>query len=57
MTLTETQRKEFREIVLPVIQFLNDNCHPHVQVTITPTNAQLTEGVCSTGQILDYVKD
>uniref|UniRef100_A0A6H2A5C1 Uncharacterized protein n=1 Tax=viral metagenome TaxID=1070528 RepID=A0A6H2A5C1_9ZZZZ len=57
MILTENQRKEFEEKVRPVLRFLNDNCHPHVQVIITPTMAELTEGVCSTGQILDYVKD
>ena len=57
MILSESQREEFEKIVRPVIRFLNNNCYPHVQVTITPTNAELTEGVCSTGQILDYVKD
>lgn len=57
MILSEQQREEFEEIVRSVLRFLNDNCHPHVQVTITPTRAELTEGVCSTGQILDYVKD
>lgn len=57
MSLTENQRKEFEEVVRPVLRFLNDNCHPHVQVTITPTRAELMEGVCSTGQIFDYVED
>lgn len=57
MILTEEQRKEFEEIARPILRFLNDNCHPHVNVLITPTSAELTEGVFSTGQILDYVKD
>jgi len=57
MILSEKQRKEFEEIARPMLRFLNDNCYPHVTVIITPTNAELTEGVCSTGHILDYVKD
>jgi len=57
MIFTPEQRREFEQIVRPVIQFLNDNCQPHTQVTITPIGAELTEGVYSTGQILDYVKD
>jgi len=57
MILSESQREEFEKIVRPAIRFLNNNCHPHVRIAITPTNAVLTEDVCSTGQILDYVKD
>jgi len=57
MIFTTEQRKEFEQIVRPVIQFLNDNYHPHTQIIVTPTSAELTEGVYSTGQILDYVKD
>jgi hypothetical protein len=56
MIITEKQRKEFEELARPR-RFLNDNCHPHVQVIITPTSAELTEGVYSTGEIMDYVKD
>jgi hypothetical protein len=58
MLFTGDQRKEFEEIARQMIKFLNDNnCHPHFTAIITPTNADLFEGVCSTGQILDYVKD
>jgi len=52
-----TKLKEFERVVRPVIKFLNDNYHPHVQAVITPTSAELAEGVLSTGQIPDYVKD
>lgn len=48
---------DFTDVVRPVIKWLNDNCHPHVTVIITPTNAELTEGLQSTGRIMDYVKD
>lgn len=57
MMLTANQIIEFDKVVRPVLQFLNSNCHPHTQVIITPTRAELTEGICSTGEILDYVKD
>jgi hypothetical protein len=60
MIFTEEQRKEFEEIARLMIRFLNDNCHPYgfpLTVIITPTNAKISEGICSTGQIMDYVKD
>ena len=54
----ETQpSNSFEEVVRPVIKWLNENHHPHVTVIITPTDAQLFEGIQSTGQIMDYVKD
>lgn len=57
MTISETQRAEFEALSRPLIKWLNENCHPHVSVSITPTGAELHEGVFSTGQIMDYVKD
>lgn len=51
------QTDEFNAIVRPVIKWLCENCHPHMTVVITPTDAQLLELVDSTGQIMDYVKD
>jgi len=57
MILTDQQRSEFDTICRPLLKFLCDNCHPHVSVIITPTNAELLEGVCSTGEIMDYVHD
>ena len=57
MILTEEQREDFFEIVKPVMKWLNDNCHPHVEITIDPIHAELKEGIASTGRIFDYVKD
>ena len=57
MIFTKQQQEQFEAVTRPVIKFLNDNCHPHVSVVVTPTNAELLEGVCSTGEILDYLKD
>jgi hypothetical protein len=48
---------EFEELSRAMMRYLNDNHHPHVTVIITPTNAQLMEGIQSTGEIMDYVKD
>lgn len=57
MILNEQERKEFDETARPMIKWLCDNCHPHVSVIITNTNAELLEGVASTGEIMDYVHD
>lgn len=51
------EQPTFETVSRQVIKFLCDNHHPHVTVIITPTDAQLLEGVKSTGQIMDYVKD
>lgn len=57
MITTESQRAEFEALSRPLIKWLNENCHPNVTAVIVPTGAELSEGVCSTGRILDYVKD
>lgn len=51
------QAASFESAARPLMQWLNENMHPHVTVIVTPTNAELLEGVRSTGQIMDYVKD
>jgi hypothetical protein len=55
--VNEEQRKSFEAVARPLIQWLNDNVHPHHTVIVTPTSAELLAGECSTGHILDYVKD
>lgn len=57
LNLSKTNRAEFEIISRTMMRFLNENCHPHVSVIITPTDAELLEGVCATGRILDHVKD
>lgn len=57
MIINECKQRELEALCRPVMQFLNDNFHPHVTVIITPTLAELLEGICSTGTIMDYVKD
>lgn len=57
MILTEEQQAEFEALTRPLLKFLNDNCHPHVSVIVTTTTAELLEGVCSIGEVFDYVPD
>lgn len=40
-----------------LIKYLAENHHPHTTVIVTSTNAQLLEGVTSTGEITEYLKD
>jgi len=49
--------KELEELSRPLIKWLCDNYHPHVTVIITPTSAELSEGILCTGIINDYLKD
>lgn len=55
--MTTEQLESFKQAALPLIAWLNENVHPHHTAIVTPTKAELLEGSCSTGQILDYVKD
>lgn len=48
---------EFESLVRPLMKYLSENYNPHVQVIITQTNAELVEGIMSTGEILDYIID
>lgn len=45
MQLTDEQRAQFRSLATPLIQFLRDNCHPHVTVIIDNQSAELLEGI------------
>ncbi len=56
MILTEEQRKELEAVSRPLVQWLNDNCHPHVKVITDCSRVQLLEGVAQV-IIEDYIKD
>ena len=51
------RQKTFEEAARPLIEWLCANVHPHHVAIVTPTGAELLEGLCSTGEILDYIKD
>lgn len=53
----ELNEKKFEELARPMIKYLCENYHPHVTVIITPTNAELLQGLKSTGDITDYIRD
>lgn len=48
---------DFESSVRPLLKYLNDHHHPHCSVIVTPTNAEIVEGIQTTGPIMDYVKD
>lgn len=39
------------------IKYMAEEHHPHMILIITSTNAQIFEGVKSTGEVLKYIKD
>ena len=50
MILTEKQIEEFKEVVKPVMKYLNNRktFHPHVTIIVSGDNAELLEGIaCS----------
>jgi hypothetical protein len=56
MILTEGQQKEFEDVTRPVIEWLNNNCHPHVNVIVCTTRAEFLEGIAGF-TTFDYLKD
>lgn len=55
--MTDEQRKEFDRLARLMMEWMCKNLHPHHTAIITPTSANLTEGVCGTGEVLDYLVD
>lgn len=56
-TLELTDDAAFEEVARMMMRYLCENHHPHVTVIITPTTAELVEGIKTIGQVLDYVQD
>lgn len=52
----EQKMKEFEAHARPLIQWLNENCHPHHTIIITPVGAELLEGNMAV-PVTDYVLD
>lgn len=57
MIVTKTQQETFLAAARPLLQWLNENCHPHVTVIVSPDRAELLEGAFSTGPVTDYIQD
>lgn len=47
MTLTKDQIVAFKEAALPLMQWLNDNCHPHCTAIVDSERAEVMEGLAS----------
>ena len=45
--MTEQKRKEFEEVVKPVIKWMAENLHPHTTIIIDSVSAELLEGQCA----------
>jgi len=47
MILTKEQLKSLREAALPLMQWLADNCHPHVTAIVDSEHVELLEGLAT----------
>ena len=48
---------EFEEVARELMKFVAERHHPHTRVILDSTNAEILEGLQSTGQVLEYVPD
>lgn len=48
---------EFTQACRPLMQYMAENHHPHHKAVVTNTDAELLEGVKTTGRVMDYIKD
>lgn len=46
----------FEDAVKPAIKWLNENMHPHATIIITPTGAELVEGI-KAFNTTEFIKD
>ena len=53
----ELNEGKFEELARPMLKYLCENYHPHVTVIITPTSAELLEGLKTIGRVEDYIRD
>jgi hypothetical protein len=53
----ELNEGKFEELARPMVKYLCENYHPHVTVIITPTSAELLEGLKTIGRVDDYIRD
>lgn len=56
MIITPEKIEELREASKPLVRFLCENFHPHVYVIVSPTGAELVEGISSV-KIEEFIRD
>lgn len=54
--MTKDKMKELEWSAEPLVQWLNDNWHPHVAVVVRPDGIELVEGICGI-PITKFIKD
>lgn len=54
--MTREEQEQFKEAARPLIKWMAENLHPHHTAIVTNIGAELNEGQCSTGPMLDYIK-
>lgn len=55
-TASPKQFKELEKLSRPLIEFLNNNFHPHTKIIIETDSAELVEGICAF-KTTAYIKD
>ena len=53
----DLDKNKFEELAKPILKYLCENYHPHVTVIITPTSAELLEGLNTIGYVDDFIRD
>ena len=56
MILTKKQIAEMLEAAKPLIQWMNENCHPHCTAHVDSTDVELTEGIARE-RTQEFVRD
>ena len=54
--MSEDKRKEFERLSRELIEFLNNNYHPHTTIIVTSTSAELVEGLMAI-HTYDYIEN
>jgi hypothetical protein len=48
---TEQQYRELEKLTKPLMQWLADNCHPHVKAIVDSENMELMEGITTVQRV------
>ena len=54
--MTKTQKEEFIRLSNKLIEFLNNNHHPHTHIIITSTSAEIYEGIIAFENV-EFIRD
>lgn len=57
MKITLDQVETLREAVLPLMRWLNDNCHPHCTVMVNSERIELVEGLATAARLDDHFSE